>query len=125
MICAYKKYIQALTFCFVLAFQFACESVKREPLDISSLPDEVSLTEHIIPVFAEKCIKCHNGTTPPNLTVDNAYIDLTAGGYINLDTPEDSRLYEAINTGGNMQQYASDLDRALIFKWISQGAYEN
>lgn len=125
MIQASKIIIFWLTLILVLALLFSCESVKREPLDESALPEEVSLTTDIIPIFEEKCTKCHDGGTPPDLTSDNAYINLSAGGYINIDSPDESKLYEAINTGGSMQQYANNLDRALILKWITEGAYDN
>lgn len=125
MIQASKILVYHLNFVLLFTIFFSCESVKREPIDESALPEEVSLSNDIIPIFEQKCIKCHNGGTPPDLTSENAYIDLTAGGYINIYNPEESTLYEAINTGGSMQQYADDFNRAIILKWITQGAFEN
>ena len=103
----------------------SCEWEKMDPVDVSDLPETVSYSTHIQPIFTEDCTKCHNGTTPPNLLPDDSYIELTGGGYINTDMPENSKLYRSIKTGGSMYQYASDLDRAMILKWIEQGAEEN
>lgn len=108
----------------LLLFQ-SCEWEQREPIDEGDLPEVVSFYDHVVPIFEAKCTQCHNGTTPPNLTFDNAYIELTAGGYINIDNPQSSKLYEAIDIGGSMYQYANDMDRAHILKWIEQGAEEN
>jgi hypothetical protein len=103
----------------------ACEYEKREPLDISTLPEVVSFENHIIPVFAENCTRCHDGTTPPDLTAENAYFDLSSGNYLNTEVPEESYLYKKISGNGSMAIYANDYDRAVILKWIEQGALDN
>lgn len=118
-------YIKLLVFVFIVTFSQSCEWEQREPIDEGDLPEVVSFYDHIVPIFEAKCTQCHNGTTPPNLTYDNAYLELTAGGYINTDDPAGSKLYKSIDIGGSMYQYANDLDRAHILKWIQQGAEEN
>lgn len=113
-------YVLFLVFVFV-----SCESVKREPFDASSVPDDISFEMDIAPRFEAKCTQCHGGTTPPNLSASEAYFELTAGGYINTLSPAESKLYKAIDVGGGMYQYASDEDRAYILKWIETGALDN
>ena len=103
----------------------SCEYDKKEEIKLDDLPDPIYFGEHIIPIFNTNCITCHNGSTPPNLTEENAYFELTAGGYINVDNPEESKLYKKITGSGSMAQYASDLDRAYILKWIEQGANDD
>ena len=103
---------------------FACESKQREPFNADSLPDNISFEMDIAPRFSANCTKCHNGTRPPNLNPDEAYVELTSGGYINTSDPENSKLYQEID-GGGMTQYASDEDRAYILEWIKQGALDN
>jgi len=103
----------------------SCEWEKMDPVDVSDLPETVSFSTHVQPIFDANCTKCHNGTTPPNLLPGDSYIELTGGAYINTDAPEDSKLYKSIDLGGGMYQYASDMDRAMILKWIEQGAEEN
>lgn len=119
-----NKILVLLAILFMLGGQ-SCEWQKLEPVDVGSLPETVSFSTHVQSIFTANCTKCHNGTTPPNLMLDESYIELTGGGYIKTDNPEQSKIYKAINTGGSMSQYASDLDRAMILKWITQGAEEN
>ena len=103
----------------------ACEYEQREPVDLTELPEVVSFTNDIIPVFDAKCTQCHDGATPPDLTAEFAYTDLQSGNFLNTESPEESEFYKTISGSGSMAQYASDLDRALILKWIEQGAEEN
>jgi hypothetical protein len=114
----------------ILLFVFAvgilsCDSEIRDEITIDDLPDPISFSEHIIPIFEQNCIQCHNGTTPPDLTADNAYLDLVGGGYINFENPIGSKLYQSIAVGGNMYQHATDLDRVYVLKWIENGSDDN
>jgi hypothetical protein len=54
-----------------------------------------------------------------------AYTNLTTQGWLDMDDPENSRFYKSIDDGGIMYGYATDLDRAMILKWIEQGAENN
>lgn len=117
------RIIAALIMLVVLALT-GCESEIIEPIDTSDLPDVVSFNDHIVPIFNNNCVQCHGGQTPPDLSQTEAYLNLTAGGLVDLEEPENSKIYEEI-TVGNMEQYASDLDKAYILKWIQQGAEEN
>jgi hypothetical protein len=110
---------------FLFFILSGCEYEKREPVDLSNLPDVVSFSNDIIPVFSNNCIRCHDGSITPDLTSENAYFDLSSGNYINTDVPENSYLYKKISGNGTMAQYADDYNRALILKWIEQGAEEN
>lgn len=117
--------IFGLAFICTLALFSACEYEKLEEVDLGDLPEVVSLSEHIQPVFDDNCIKCHGGSTPPDLRAENAYFDLISGNYIDTENPENSFLYVKISGSGSMAQYANDYERALILKWIEQGAEDN
>lgn len=103
----------------------SCEWEQREEIKVDDLPDPISFNEHIIPIFDNNCIKCHNGSVPPDLSSDNVYLNLVGGGFISVDEPNNSKLYEAIDVNGSMYQYATDLNRAFILKWIEEGANDN
>ena len=111
----------------LLTLCFSCEYEKMEEVDLSSIPDVVSFQDDVIPVFAGSCAisSCHGGTKTPDLTAENAYFDLSSGNFLNVDNPENSELYKKISGNGSMAQYATDLDRAIILKWIQQGAEDN
>ncbi len=119
------KYIRGLLLISIIFFVASCEWEKTEPLDPSDLPETVSYGEHIQPVFDANCVKCHGGSTAPDLRAENSYFDLTSGNYIDTDIPENSYLYQKICCGASMEPYADDYERALILKWIEQGAEDN
>lgn len=105
---------------------FSCTYDMIEPRELD-VPENVSFAENVIPIFNKTCSVsgCHSDNgIPPNLTSDNAYISLTFFGYVDVDLPEESEVYIKITTG-SMKQYASDQDRAIILKWIEQGAPDN
>lgn len=91
------------------------------------VPDNVSFEEHVIPIFEENCNNagCHSGAIPPDLQRDVAYNNLLFGGYVSEDgVAEGTILYDKID-GGSMDEHASDQDRAIIKKWIEDGAQNN
>ena len=111
---------------FISGALFSCtyETITRTEPEV---PDSVSFSVDIIPIFNASCnvSGCHSkGGIAPDLTEQNAYISLIFFGYIDTDVPEESIVYEKINTG-SMKTYATDTDRALILKWIEQGALDN
>jgi len=109
----------------VILFAIGCEYDKREPLDLSTIPAVVSFSTHVEPTFQANCTQCHNGNQPPDLTPENAYFDLTNGNFINIDNPKGSVLYEEIIGNGGMAEHSNDRQRAIILKWIQQGALDN
>jgi len=89
------------------------------------IPDEpISFSDDIIPIFEANCnaSNCHGGFWKPDLRPNNAYNELTTGGYIDIDSPADSELYVKISPGQSMADYATPQDRALILQWITEGA---
>lgn len=120
-----KRFAQLLGLALTVILLNACEYEHREPLDLTELPEVVSFSIDILPVFEENCVSCHDGSQPPDLTADYAYSDLSGGNYLKLDSPEESEFYLKISGNESMAPYADDHDRALILKWIEQGAEEN
>lgn len=89
---------------------------------------DISYSTQIQPIFNGNCtINCHSAGTgvPLNLDADVSYDNLFSGNYINLEDPSASSLYVKILPGQSMEQFATDNDRALILKWIEQGALNN
>jgi hypothetical protein len=105
----------------------ACTYDTITPKEVE-VPENVSFNADVIPIFDDDCNSsgCHtSGGIPPDLTPDNAYISLTFFGYVDTDFPEESELYKKIIPSGSMGEYATDQDRAIILKWIEQGALDN
>jgi len=100
------------------------EEIKPKEVEV---PDSVLFSANIIPIFNTSCnlSGCHSkGGIPPNLSEADAYTSLTFFGYVDVDVPESSILYQEITTG-SMVDNATDQDRALILEWIKQGALDN
>jgi hypothetical protein len=95
--------------------------------DLSEAPDGVSFESDIIPIFETSCnaAGCHNGTIPPDLRANAAYVNLLGLKYVVPGTPaEENKLVQVID-GGSMTVYATDLQRSYIKKWIDEGAQNN
>lgn len=127
-----KVFITAAIFVFGFAF-FSLTSCQKDFLvpEPVLIPDTVSFADHIIPMFDESCNMsgCHNtGGIPPDLTLENAYNQLFAYGYIDLDQAEESILYQRMVNQAKPMPPANPLSEAktqLILSWIEQGALNN
>jgi len=103
--------------CFV-----SCEGYVWDPPKIdTSIP--VLFQTEILPIFSN-CTSCHGGGIDPDLRSANAYNSLSNGGYINVASPESSKIYAHLLTSPHNTR-CSDLDRQKILAWIKQGALDN
>ena len=87
------------------------------------VPEEVSFSVDLIPLFEAKCNACH-ASVAPVLTSDVAYGNLINFNYVNTSDPSSSLLYTKID-GGSMDSYANNEDRSIVLKWVEQGALDN
>ena len=110
----------------LLAALWSCEYETIVPKGVQ-LPDgPVSFSEQIAPIFVEaNCISCHSGSTSPDLRADKSYSSLTSGGILNLSDPGSSKLIEKIESGHGTSGNLTALQKALILKWIEEGAKNN
>jgi len=105
----------------------SCQYDWIEPVE-PALPDVVSFSAHLLPVFNRSCNSagCHaTGGVAPDLTPANAFNDLFARNQIDLATPENSKLYTKCAPGGSMNKYCLPGDWDIMLKWIQQGAQNN
>ena len=100
----------------------SCEKVVFPPVEIE-LPDTVSYSLDIQPVWDNKCVSCHNGSRDPDLRPDVSYDALWDGGYINVDQPEESELMKKLY--GSHDSRATEAEKQLILAWIDEGAKNN
>jgi hypothetical protein len=122
------KLYKALMFIAMAGFLLcSCEYEWIQP-EKKPIPETVSFSNDIMPIFNNGCniSGCHSaGASPPDLTEANAYSALFDGGYIDIATPESSRLYVSMATGGSMQFYTTAGDEDIVLAWIQQGAENN
>jgi hypothetical protein len=104
-------------------------------------PPAVSFSTQVQPIFTAKCVGCHSGGTPPNLSTGSAYsaiVSVAAGqcssaSYVVPGSTAQSYLIATITpagslgtcSGGMMSSYATSSDVSTISTWIAQGAPNN
>jgi len=116
------KISKKLLLFFSVVYFAACTKYSFEIKPIVEIPD-VSYSQDVQPIFDTKCIRCHSGTTPPDLRSGSSYKTLTEGGYVALPA-EDSKLYKAITDNLHVSETNQD-EKSIIFSWILQGAEDN
>jgi hypothetical protein len=120
-----KKIIAAvLTILAGGLFLFSCTYDTLVPEGINP-NTPVSFSTDIQPIFTQNCVKCHGGTTNPDLREGKSYASLTTGNYINTASPAESVLYVEMAPNGGMSSYSNASQAQLVLLWIQQGAKNN
>jgi hypothetical protein len=99
----------------------SCEWLTITPVEVE-VPDVVSFANDIQPIFNNKCSTCHISRAPV-LTPGFAYNALINGSYLNVSSPETSPLI--VKTDAGHAGGITPSERALIVKWITDGALNN
>ncbi len=122
---SYKE-IKTLAASLIVSIVFTTGCYYDKVIPAGAPEGDISYSEDMQPLFDASCIACHNGGgIPLNLKPSVSYAELIFGDYIDKSNPKNSILYKEINTGGDMEQYATDTERAMTLKWIEQGAQNN
>ena len=120
---------------FLLAVWTGSCTYEQADSPACGLPDTVSFSRDIQPIFAAHCtdISCHTGNMPAanfNLEPDRAYQELSdpGSGYLDTLQPHISLFYAqmiSVSTpmppSGNLDDCTTD----LVLKWIEQKAKNN
>ncbi len=107
------------------------EILPPEEIPIDTTAPPVSFSLEIIPLFNSSCNNsgCHSlGGVKPDLSPMNAYTELTTKGYLNLDDPVESELYQWISGNRRISMPIAGPDpelNRLVLTWITQGALDN
>ena len=101
-----------------------------KPANTNAPPQFVSFSGDLQPIFDQNCNKsgCHDGVAhEPDLTPNNSYNSLMAGGFVNTTIPTESILYQEVASGsmplGSAPLSADDTQK--ILDWIRNGAPNN
>ena len=107
-------------------------SCKYEKIELSDeLPQNVSFQNELVPVFNQSCnvIGCHTaGGIWPDLSEGNAFEAITTGGQLDLNTPENSKLYMRMIDMQSPMPLSGILSKTQTDKvlvWIREGANNN
>ena len=106
--------------CILVISLFACE---KYIIPTPEIPEGISYSAQIQPIFDNKCVSCHNGDLDPDLRPEESYDALIDGGYVDTDNPESSELYTTLR--GNHNSRATEEEKLTILQWITEGALNN
>ena len=126
-----KKIIQYLMMLTVSLMATSCYYDEMPPEAPVPIPETVSYTKDIQPLWDQDCISCHKpGSTAPDLTAANSYSALTANNkYVIPGNAAGSKLHKSLVGDGaalmptSGQWSASRIE--LVDKWINAGALNN
>ncbi len=122
--------IVAIPIVMVLLINPSCTKDYLIPVEVD-IPDTVSFSEYIIPIFNESCNRsgCHSsGGIAPNLSGSTAWSDLWLYGFIDTVSPSGSIIYQRMISTSNPMPPTGKLsggEEQLILAWIEQGALNN
>ena len=109
----------------------SCYYDEMPPEASKPIPETVSYSTDIQPLWNESCISCHKpGATAPDLTSANSYAALTANSkYVIPGNAAGSKLHKSIVGDGAALMPTSgkwsNSKIALVDKWINSGALNN
>lgn len=91
------------------------------------LPDEpVSFVKDVEPVFTSAgCTGCHPGMLKPDLSTGKSYASITSMNLVVAGSPATSKLMQYVNTGHQTAVNYTASQKALLSKWIEEGAKNN
>lgn len=126
-----KKIFQYLMMLSLGLMATSCYYDEMPPEPETPIPDVVSYSKDIQPLWDKDCISCHSpGTTPPDLTAANSYLALTKNNrYVIPGDALNSILHKSLTGEGAAlmppAQKWSDSKIELVDKWINDGALNN
>jgi hypothetical protein len=134
LITKHKKQVFAVLLLAASACFFSCKKKTNTPTPatVRQLPDVVSFSNHIIPIFNASCISggCHSGGSAAaglNLSASVAYSQLFSKHEIDTVNVNSSNLYIEVASGAMPKGTSklSDYNISIIQKWIQQKAKNN
>ena len=126
-----KKIIQYLMMLTVSLMATSCYYDEMPPEAIIPIPETVSYSKDIQPLWDQSCVSCHkSGATAPDLTSANSYNALLANNkYVVPGNAAGSKLHKSlVGDGAAIMPTSgqwSDSKIALVDKWINDGALNN
>jgi len=106
----------------------SCEYEFIEP-EAVVIPEVISFSDDVVPIFNKNCniSGCHAaGFAILDLSPASAYNQLFAKGLIDVDVPDQSKIYlKLTDTRGTHKDRSTPSEQALILEWIVKGAQNN
>ncbi len=120
-----KGILTRIVFCILgfSVFLSSCEWSTIEPIEVE-VPEVVSFSSDIQPIFNDKCTVCHPNTAGLDLSEGNSYASINSGR-INATTPSESLIYTKPDPNGTHSEKYSLTESAIVLSWIEEGALDN
>jgi hypothetical protein len=104
----------------------SCEYDTIKPADVVIPDTPISFSTDIEPIFsAANCTQCHPSMLKPDLTAGKSYASITSLNLVVAEDPDGSTLMQYINNGHQTAVGMTGTQKALIKKWIEEGAKNN
>lgn len=104
----------------------SCEYQTIDPNEVVVPVGPVSFTGAVEPIFQDlNCIMCHSGSQKPDLRTGKAYASLTGNNLVVAGDADGSKLFQYITSGHQFAKNMNATQKALIEKWIKEGAKNN
>ena len=126
-----KKIVHYLIMLTVSLMATSCYYDEMPPEAVILIPETVSYSKDIQPLWDQDCVSCHKpGTTAPDLSAANSFLALTKNNkYVVPGNAASSSLRKSLmGDGAAIMPTAgkwSDSKIALVDKWINAGALNN
>jgi hypothetical protein len=121
-----KKQLATLILGILIVGLVSCEYVTITPNDPIVVPAGVLFSTQIQPIFtAANCASCHPALHQPDFGVGKTWSSLTTGGFITTEAPAESLLYVQVTAKDTHKNLLNAEQKALILKWIEEGAKNN
>ena len=114
-----------LVFAGIIAGILICSSCEKVvfPEQEIILPDTLSYSLQIQPIWNAKCLDCHGGQRDPDLRAEFSYNSLFEEDLIDTANAEGSKLVTKLY--GTHNSRATEAEKQLILEWIREGAKNN
>ncbi len=90
---------------------------------VSTAPVAKSFATDVVPIL-NICNTCHTHGWTPSSTASTFHANLVSGGYINLTTPTNGKIYNKLS-GGHPPSTVTAAQKATVLTWIQEGSKNN
>jgi len=120
------KHLATLFIGVLMIGMVSCEYVTIVPEEVVIPDTPVSFKTDVEPIFIQlNCTQCHPGLHQPDFNVNKSYASMMANNVIDTQNPAGSVLIQYIDAKHNSAANMTATQRALILKWITEGAKNN
>ena len=118
-----RRMIQLLAGSAILILSGCAKYEIPAPEYPDGIPENVSFSVNVQPIFDAKCVTCHGGAQAPDLSAGWSYDELIEGGYVITDEPLTSPIWLVFS--GSHDGRATSEETLYILGWIIEGALDN